>query len=192
MDLTTVARYKAYSGIGGASEDTILGYLITAVSAQFENHLDRYVESTSRTVYQDVEPGQRVFSLRGYPVSSVTSVHNDIDWDFESSDLLDADDYTVLGDDGLLNVPRYTLAYGPRALKVVYTGGMAADVATFDASYPAIETALWMQIAYSYDRRQFNADTSVSIAGSSTTFHTPELLPEVVGILRPYRRRIVG
>lgn len=191
MDLTTATRHKTFADIAGSGEDTLLGYLITAISAQVEDYLDRYAESTSRTVYLDVDEGQRFFVLRGYPVSSVTSVYNDSEWGFGASTLVASTEYTVLGPDGFLRFPYYELVAGPGALKVTYVGGMAANTAAFYAAFPAVELAVWAQVSYLFDKRKFLADTSASVAGSSVGFQVPELLPEVVGMLKPYRRSTI-
>jgi len=191
VDLTTADRLKTFLDVSGSGEDTLLGYLVTAISAQVEAYLDRYVESTSRTAYLDVEEGQRVFGLRGYPVTSVSSLRHDIDWTFASTDELATTDYTVLGDDGLLQIPAYDLAAGPRALKITYTGGMAASAAAFYAAYPDAELAVWYQAGYAFERRKFLIDGSAAVAGSSVGFQAPELLAEVKELLRPYRRLVV-
>jgi hypothetical protein len=189
VDLTTTARVKTLRGITTATDDTLIGMLVTAISAQVEDFLDRHAEATARTVYFDVRDEQFVFSLKGYPVSAVASVYNDSDWDFASTDLVDSDYYTVLGTDGLLRFdPAYILIRGPRALKVTYTGGMATSVTNFYAAYPQIELAAQMQTLFVYDRRKFLADTTSAVSGSSVSFQTPDLLPEVRRLLMPHRR----
>lgn len=191
IDLTDLSSVKSYLNVTGSGEDTKLGLLIDYASQLIESYLDRYTESAERTEYLDVEFNQQVFSLRGYPVDTgeTVTVTHDTGWDFAASDDLDSDDFTVLGNDGLLNIPWFRLTPGPRALKVVYTGGMAANTAAFQVAYKDIELAAIMQVAYQYRRRKFVGDTSSSIGGSSVGFDFPALLPEVELILRPHRRR---
>lgn len=196
MDLTTTARVKTLGSITTSDQDALIGVLVTAVSARIERYLGRHVESTSRTEYYDVEAGQHVFYLRGYPISSVTSVKNDEDWDFDNIDEIASSEFTTVGSDftGRLVVDEaVTPIAGKQALQVVYTGGMAADAASFIAAFPDVALAADQQILHEYQRRK-----QLGIVSSSIGQHTAsvefgvDLLPIVKRALNPYRRMVAG
>lgn len=185
IDLTNVTRVKAWKPIGTSNYDTLFGYLIDYVSRRFEEYLARFTEVTSRTEYFDIPDGTRLLFLKGSPISSVTNVWNDNTWSFDSE--ISSDRYTILGDDGMIGFD-HELTAGIRALKITYTGGMAADTDAFIAAFPDIAVAADMQVNYIFERRDELGASSQSIEGSSVSIAPVELLPEVMQILDPHQR----
>lgn len=196
MDLTTTARVKTLGSITSSDQDALLGVLVTAVSARIERYLGRHAEETSRTEYYDVEPGQHVFFLRGYPIASVTSVKNDEDWDFANTDEITSTEFTIIGSDhtGRLVIDdAVTPIAGKNALQVVYTGGMGTDTSDFISNFPDVALAADQQTLHEYQRRKQLGIVSSSIGQHSASVEFGvDLLPIVKRALNPYRRMVYG
>ena len=197
MDLTTTARVAAIIAPGqtlSAATTAALAQLITSVSAAAEVVMDRHAQSASRTEYLTVEPGQRRFSLRAWPVSAVSSVNYDLDnaW---TGTALSTDDYVspVYSPTGEL-VIRYALLArehevdAPSALRVIYTGGMAADATAFIAAFPDIAEAVNMQVAHLWHLRTAPGISSVSGDGGSIGDGSEAWVPRALELLKSRRR----
>lgn len=193
LDATTSTRAKLALKLSSddTSQDAWLTAAIDAVSVQLEKWLGRHFESTSRTVYLDVAgPRTESFQLSAVPVSSITSIKNSATWDWATQDAIDTEDYFTDEDSGEVFFNRQ-LQKGPRALQVVYTGGLAADSPALIAAYPEIAQAADLQIASMYRRRSTPQGTSTSPkGGGSLTFEGPlELIKaskELISHLRIY------
>lgn len=200
MDLTTYARVKVMiEGAGGqatlpttATLTTYIGRIITDWSARAESLMDRRVTTATYTEYLDARPGQRVFSLRAYPVTSVVSVTEDTAREFTGATVA-ATDYSCMTGAGLLRMDGYHMTGGPGSVKVVYVGGMAASVATFAASYPDIAGAVEMQVAYAFERRaNFGRESASAGQGSVSYPGALDWLPASRWLLMRYRRVTLG
>lgn len=190
MDLTTIERVKAHIGKSTPDMDGTLSILITATSAMVERYLRRHVQSTSRTEYYDVAPATcRVF-LRGVPVTTITTIHNDDLREYGSSTLIDSDDYTITERIGEVAFD-YILEPGTNALKVVYTGGMAASTGAFIAAFPEVAYAVELQTIEAYRRRGIAGASASTLDGGSTTFvGQHRFLDHVREILDMYALRV--
>ena len=195
MDLTTLARVQSFAELSSnAADDALIGTLITGVSMQIEKFLDRHVESKARTERLDVLPGQTTLFLKGYPVSSVTSLKNDSEWDFGSSTELATTLYNVDTDEGEINFKRNTLLQpGQKVIQVTYTGGMAATTAAFITAFPDIAYAADQQVSFMFRRRTSQGNEVTSIPGHTVTVNTDMgLLADVIKKLQVHRRVSVG
>lgn len=186
MLITTLANVKDLIGKTGTEDDTILNAIVLAVSARFENYCDRLIESKSRTEYFDIEEGQQLFKVKAFPVSALVC-YNDETWLFTTA--LDTDVFTFLGDWGELMFTDYVLIAGPKALKVVYTGGMAGTQAALQTAYPDFEMAARIQAAFMWERRKKIGVNAEAIQGTSVQISQKlELISEVKETLDQYRR----
>lgn len=198
MNLSTTTRVLALISSKGTAPDnaeTEIEAVLATVSGAVEAYLNRYVASSSRTEYFDVEPYQTVFRLRGVPVSSVSSVYFDEEQSFGSSTALTSDDYYLptLDSAGLLRI-RFMLntdvVQYPASLKVTYTGGMAADAASFVTAYPDIAGAVDVQVAHEWQRRNALGTSSVTYPdGTTASLTLDRWVPSVKQVL-DYHRRI--
>lgn len=205
MELTTEARVAQLVLPGAAPNQDeqipLFRQLILAVSAQVEKFLGRDVQKRTLTEYLTVSSYQRVFHLRAYPVTSVTSVSFDPDQEFAADTALDAgDDFLspALDQSGLLTI-RSDLWVGSEparnALRVVYVGGMAADVESFVTLYPDIAGAVDQQVAFNYHRRNSNGMQSLASEMGSVIVQEPPMpgiLSSVRSVLERHRRVVIG
>lgn len=201
MDLTTTTRVANLINAGGAapaSFTTTAAILVSTVSAAVERYLDRGMQTAARTEYFDVTNDQRVFALKAYPVSSVTGVWFDVEQTWDATTELSSAEYRspVYDPRGLLTLsipqkiyitPGVDVAY--RAMKVSYTGGMAADTNAFIAAFPDIAGAVDHQVAYLWHRRNELGLASVSGDAGSVSPGAESWLPWVKTVLDQYRRR---
>lgn len=168
MDLTTIERVKLRVDLSYTDEtqDALLSRLVAGVSAEVERRLDRHVLSTSRTVQANVRAGQGAVALRGYPITSITSIWNDRERDFGDETVLASSDYFADTTSGIVYF-EVTLVGGPGVLKITYTGGMAASTDAFMAAYPDIAEAVDQRCAQLYQRRAEIGVTNVAGPGGS-------------------------
>lgn len=195
MDLTTTARVASRVKPGqttlGTNDDLLVAQMITDVSGQVERYLDRYTLATSRTEYLDVAADQTAWRLKAYPVTAVSSIIYDADQAFDAADEMDADDYDdpTLETTGILTIPGGAGPTARKALKVTYTGGMAASTAAFISAYPDIAMAVEMQVVWHYLRRLGIGTAGRSgDKGSDTLVAGTPFIPEVKTTLDMYRR----
>lgn len=200
MDLTTVVRVKKV--ISQAAETPSLGSvdlevqaLVTAVSSMAEAYMGRVALAAAQTEYFDVEPGRRLFRLRAFPVTTLTSIHFDPDQAWGADTLLAATEYAspVFSPIGALALRRDLVEPDgdrePAALRVVYTGGMAASTAAFIVAFPDIAAALDVQIASAYHNRNALGMASALLPGGGSMAPLPDFwIAPVRAVLDRHRR----
>ena len=188
MDLTTAARVKERLGLTASdtSEDAIIASLITRVSAEAEVLMNRHAESTSRTVQLTVDDWQTL-SLPGYPITSVTSIHNDADRNFGAETLIATSDYYVESASGLIFF-EVGLVRGPGVMQVIYTGGMSDSTANFIAAFPDIAEAVDQRVSQLWQRRSEVGVSSVATGQGSVSAQTVDWIPDALRVIDSYRR----
>lgn len=184
-------------------QSSFVSQLISGMSRAVEKYLGRYLESTSRTTYIDVEPGECVFFLQGYPISSSgLSIYEDTSRLFTGS-ALDSTMYDTTA--RALNEGRIEFdsspTSGPSVLKVVYTGGLATSVDNLVAS-----TSVYLDLVHACERQiwfwnthrgmlgldghgggQVASDARREVMLLTWWEKHGDFLPEVVSMLRPYK-----
>lgn len=161
MDLTTptrVANILIPGQTPTAQFSSVVAPFITMASVMVENYLNRSITIGEYTEYFDVNLSDRVFRLRAYPVTAVSTVRYDTEQQWDSSTIITADQYRspVYDPNGLLTLVAgraVPLGFAARALKVVYTGGMATDTANFIATWPMISTVVDRLVSQFYVTR---------------------------------------
>lgn len=165
MNLTTPERVKLILAEGvDAKAEALIVKLIESVSAWAEKYMRRTVASGTVTEYFDVKFPRTSVQLKAYPITSITTVHNSYDRTYDSTTLVDSDDYVVDPNTGILSFD-YSLSTGVRALKVVYVGGMASTVDAFVSAYPDIARAVEAQVVHEFRRRKDSLDGGASSLG---------------------------
>ncbi len=199
IDLTTAARVKLILEYlpSGTGDDTKIAQLITGISKEARMIMGRGVISQSRIERFDVSPGQYRFKVLASPIdteSTITIVNNistPRDWTVDAID----SDYIICDPDraerGVILIDR-ALSAGVDALKITYTGGMAADTAAIIAKYPDIALAIDNQVAFQYQRQVSAGLTAESVGGSSVGYSMPVTwLKESLNTLRSYKMDFV-
>jgi len=139
----------------------------------------RYLDGPRRTEDRALDIGIR-------PLVSVTSVHQDEDWDYAASDLIDSGDYVVDTEEGVVWLrPNTSHVFGrsPRRFKAIVVAGFAA----LDDAHPLVElTALAVRALIDTGRSQSTASVSGG-RGSVSFVEQSTVLPRIVRAeLAPY------
>jgi len=201
LTVTTTDRLKKYFGgtAFASAWDDWWTNKIAAISKAAEEALGRWLKAEARTVYADIDRGQTKVLLKGYPISAVASVYSDPARNFGSGTDVDSSLYTFgNGDEGILSFD-YELPSGPKALKITYTGGMAADTAALATDFADLVDAIDQQLLYAFKTKDSIGFSSVSggmVAGGGEKI-TPsfvtyfrefgDMLPELRATIKRYR-----
>ena len=191
LDLTTRAKVKERLDLGSTDgdQDSLIEQVITAVSLAVERYCDREFYSESRTEYHHVDTRDQAVSLRAYPITSITSIKNDADWDWTNTTAETATNYDHDDASGLVYF-LVNLEKGKRALQVVYTGGIETAAADVVSNYPDLADIVTTQAAYEVKRRDAQGAWSVNLSQGGGVMNTDavRLLPGVKERLSSYRR----
>jgi len=190
MKLCALADVKTLLGIETSelAYDDELNDLIDAVSAEAERYMGRNATTGSYTEYFDVEVDSEVFQLSAFPLSSITHIYNDPDWEYGSDTEISTDYFSPNDDRGQIYINKYVLVEGWKALKVEYTGGMGADTSEFKTNYPDIANAVARQVAYYFKNKRHIGDTAINTQTGSVSFITgAKWLTETKEVLDTYK-----
>ena len=194
LAVVTLAQVKVLLSIGSVDYDTRLTLLINAVSQRLEQHLGTPIQSGTVTEEYDVQPRAHEIFLRSITSSLVTEVKNSPTWDWDDVDAIDADLYhhDTRRDSLLLDFEPYP---GSRAMRVKYTGGLAANQAALETAYPDIVQAALVQVGHEWRRRdkpdRTNATFNFGGGSSSDEVQSPLGLTRYAReLLAPYRRSV--
>lgn len=150
------------------------------------------MESASYTVYSGNEGvyidawEPRELVVEPYPVTAITSIHDDPNEDYTAAELVDSGDYVQRGRHGerirlLPDSIQGAWSRSPRAVRVVMTAGYASVPADLEAA--AIEMC-----AHLLRLRHARGEQSVSTGeGTSVTFRDETIPAHVAQMLWPYR-----
>lgn len=122
--LVSIEDLKVFLGEGFPLEnqDGVLEIILKGVLALWDKLTGRTWSYGTFTEYYNIEVGSTKVVLLNKPVASITSIHNDPDWDYGTDDLIDSGDYVFNGNSGIVYF-NSELEEGDRALKVIYLGG---------------------------------------------------------------------
>jgi hypothetical protein len=195
VNLTTLAKVKTLLELTETDWDGLINELIGAVSERCASYCNRDFENKSRVEYHD--GGGRYLYLMGLPVvGSITSIYGSDTWEWASGDLINADDY-FLHASGMVGYRYGAWPYGPKALKVTYTGGYGSffegegsPPEGYNPPPDGLEMAARTQVAYDFNRRKDVGLESVSFPdGTIQKVSSGEFLPSVKAVLNRYRIR---
>ncbi len=184
MALITKEQVKTELTIEGTSADTIIDSLIDRIQSLWDTETNRTWEQTTFTEYYSSEESDTVF-LKNYPVSSITTIHDDPDWVYGSDTLVSSDDYTYDEKDGIVyyNGDFFT---GRNNIKVVYVAGYLTTPGW-------LEQILIRQVAHWYTQgtKQKWDKSSNSMQEGGTTSYTQlknNMLPDFDSLVEMHRR----
>lgn len=179
MKLASLSDLKVFLENPKSEHDPLLAILLDAVSVRIERFLNRNLEKLQRVEY--FNPGKRRYFLSSFPVDLTAAFTVVCDSVTKVKDT----DYWVWSDSGMIEFSSTPAASNPQSIVVTYTAGYAITADIPDA----IQLATIMQTAFVFRRRKDIGLSSVSMPDGSVSVNNPtKLLPEVVDILRMYRR----
>ena len=183
--LITLDNFKIYRGItGSTTEDDRIKLLINSCSIQFESACKRKIISATYTEYHD-GMGDDAIMLHQYPVTSVTSVYDDPDRDYESGDLVDSDDYMYDEDSGILRLEGGVFQNSKQNVKVTYVAG-------FTSTPDDIEIALydWVAMRLHKAQKRWHGIGSDSVGDHNIVYLNEKMPKEVQSVVENYK--IIG
>ncbi len=188
MNLTTPDNVKALIeadlNVWQETWDTLLGYLIAAVSRACETYCNREFEARERVEVYD--GGGRFIFLRCLPVISIAAVKISDEWNWDAVTPEEPSEYAFDAATGMVQFRNFIWPCGALGVQVTYTGGYLTIPAD-------LERAAATQVAYEFKRRKDVGLESVSMPdGSIQKVAAAEFLPAVKPILDRYRLRKVG
>jgi len=184
--LITLIEAKLELGITDSDSDTLLSTLIDAVISIFEDEIDRKLESAGYIEYYSSEGNESCIFLKNRPVTEITSIYDDPDWDFDVSDLLSSDDYTYNADNGIVYYNGQFFK-GFNSIKVKYTAGYTQTTLPKSIKQCLIrQMAVWYKDAKGAEW----AKSVVSQPGGGTITKKElknNLLPDFISLTEKYR-----
>lgn len=183
VDLDTAREFLK---VTSEEDNGVVESLINRASAWANQYTGRLLKSRAHTEYQDGPCGGDHIILRQFPVTSLTSVHDDPLRAFGASTQVAAGDIYLDAENGTVELLNgVALTSGKASVKIVYTGGYAA------ASIPAdIQEAVLIYMGHAYRREYLDQKFGVSsetIGDRTTTYSKSDVPDKAKTLLAPYR-----
>ena len=187
MAYASLADIKTSLGISGSGEDSFIGNLQDQIDAAINAHCDRPDGFASATHTSYLDGGAvSTLLLRNTTITSITSVHDDLNRAFDSGSLIAADDYNFIADTGELNLitsnfnnRQGTFQNGTGNVKVIYVGG-------YSTIPEDIQLAAIVLISKYFNLRRSAGISQMSAGGLSLSFDHG-FPPEAKTLLKKYR-----
>lgn len=175
--------YFSEDDINKSQDDNLLEQLINSYTMLFENFCG--VDSFHTTTYTEYIDGKKSYYLyvRNAPINSITTLYDDLDWEWLDSDLIDSDDYRISGDKRYL-ICKYNFTEGDQNIKITYSGG-------YDTIPDDLKMTCLMEVSRAFEHRH-NVDViseALDAGGSKTVIQLP-LMPLTKKILFYYKREV--
>lgn len=197
MALTSTANVAAMAPNLTASE-AVLSALITRAGVAIARHCGYppasagaapTMESATYTLYSGYptlrRQDGRTLIVEPYPVTSITSIHDDPDEEYGSSELVASSDYVQRGDHAEIIILKIDATHGgwsrgTRAVKCVFVAGFT--------SIPGdLETAAIEYVLHLLNLRDRRGVSNVSTPDGLNTSYRDETIPaHVAQLLEPY------
>lgn len=185
--LVALADAKDFLKVSSENEDAIIESMINRASSWTNDYTQRLLLSRVNTDYYDGD-GTGTLILNQYPVTTLTSLNDDVDRTFGAGTAINVSaDVVTDNNNGLIRLFNRAVAFnkGMLNIKAVYTAGYSL------ANVPAsIQEAVLLYIGNSYRSQylgqRFGA-TSERVGDRSTTYSNNEIMNQIKGLLNPYR-----
>jgi hypothetical protein len=182
-DLTTLANVKAWTKEPGTGLDALISDLITRVSKYIKVYCERDILSKDYTEYHNGH-GSNYLLLNQYPITAITSIHDDLDRNFDASTLIDSDDiiFTTGTNEalaGIVYLDGFSFSCGKNNIKVIYTAGYASVPADLE------QACIRMVIA---EMRDGTEGQMIRLSGNGEEFLPINLRREAMKVLDRYKK----
>lgn len=196
--LCTLTDVRNRVGIETAetTDDDSIRDIIRGVSGQFDMHCNRSLLLNSSDVTELYDGSRKRIKTDRYPIVSITSLKESVDYDFTNATALTADtDYHSNDEEGTLYKMGGSFVGKDESVQLIYKGGYVGPNGTASGGETAlpddIREAAILQAVFTYQRRGDVGLTSVSADGVSISkFSSMALLPIVKQTLNKYKRRV--
>jgi len=159
--------------------DNQLEVLIDQMTAVFESYCERKFASRSYTEYHDGNAEKYLFP-KHYPIISVTSIHDDSDWNWGADKLVDSTTYRIQ-DERVIVLKSSLWSKDEQNVKITYVAGYATIPAE-------LKLACIEEVARKYKNRNEIDVLARTAEDGSITKYAKDLLPSTKAILIRYMR----
>lgn len=181
--LITLDEVKNFIGMTGSTTETdnLLEDLINRTSILFESYINEKILSRVYTEYFDGK-GAMVLFPKHSPITVITSIYDDYDWDWETDDLIDADDYRIV-DDRYITLKSSVSVLGDykQNIKITYTAG-------YSTVPDDLKQACITEVSRMYKNRNQVDVTSKTLSDGSVSFFDKDFLPLTITTLNKYKK----
>lgn len=181
--LDDVLNYPGLETVKDNDKDWI-ERLIRGFAQRAEQYTGRFFYKESRTEQHSPDISSQVIQLRAFGSGTITSVHEDYDRIFDSTTLVESDDYYFNAETGQLIRDEGTWFPGQGVVKVVYTAGIGTtvnDVPEDLRMCAVLQCAFWFQ-----RRNELGLSQRTQQGGAVSIQNESRLLPEVEDVLWSY------
>lgn len=190
--LCSLADLKAYLKISGNEQDTFLEGLVDSASGAIETFCGRKLKSRTYTDEKyDGDGTMSVLILKQYPVSMVDSLYDDPKGVFGSNTLVDPNSYRLYGEAGIIKLISGVFSAGTQNIKVTYTAGYVTIPYELNLACKILAADYYFKAPAGKGRQGIKTERLAQGQGD-ISFQQKEIPPEVVALLRPYRRKTIG
>lgn len=188
--LCTLNQVKEYLGISvetrDSEKDPFYEALIDRTSSRFEKYCDRYLKQRVN-IEEHYDGGGRYYLYTdNYPITSISGIWDDSNWDYDDATLIDSDNYRIANNDMSVILKSSAACFNNYVenIRIIYTAG-------YKTVPDDIVQACVVEVVKTFKQRNDPHITRKSLVdGSSTRFET-DFLPSTVSILNIYRNMSV-
>jgi hypothetical protein len=194
--ICTLADVKDRLGITSTDYDLVISRIISGIGSLFDTVTGRSLIVNAADVTEYYKGLSPLLVVKRYPIVSITSITEALDYDFSNATALVANTDYRLTDDGAGGILHRIYTYWPDvpdAVQVVYRGGYCSAGQTPGSGETAmpndLREAAIEQASFIFKRKDDIGLTSVAFDGGSIGKSSPmKLLPMVEQTLKPYWR----
>lgn len=187
--LITISDVKDYYEIKSEAPDinAQIENLINRMSTLFESVAGQPIRRAElvHTQYYDGR-GSKLLFTDYTPILTVTSIHDDSEWEWGTSTLIDSDDYRIHSSKKYI-VLKVALSSSDQNVKIVYTSGYPEDEIPEDIKQCCIE-----EVIRKYKHKSDFDVTSKTLPDGSVTYTQKGLMPLTLKTLNKYKQLVVG
>ena len=163
--------------------NNLIDSIIDAVSSKFESYCDRKFKSQSHEEYFDGKNSNVIYP-NNYPITTVTSVHDDSEWLWGSDTLISGTEYRISNDENSIVFKNSSTTLGnyTQNVKLNYTAGYTT--VPYDLEHVCI-----VEVLRTFDNIKNIGVFSKSEVNTSFAYVIEAFLNDTLIILNLYKKR---
>jgi len=166
----------------GTDDQNLIESLISSVCSMIETYCNRKFVKANYVEYPETYGGNMIF-LKHIPIVQINNLWIDTSREFDSSTLIDSDDYFVNLEKGIVIYESGNFPSKPYCVKVDYEAGWESENVPKDLKQVAIEMVL---VKYDRIKKKELDVVSRNVQGGSVIFRENDLLPQHKLVLTRY------
>lgn len=181
--LVSLSEVKNFIGMEKSDSltDDLLEDLINRISVLFESYMNRNVLSREYTEDHDGK-GAMVLFPKQSPITTVSGIWDDYDWEYTDDDLIDADNYKII-DENCIVFKNVALNNYTANIRITYTAG-------FTTVPDDLKQATISEVTRMYKNKNQLDVTTKTLSDGSVIISGGKFLPLTHVTLKKYKRLI--